>query len=148
MIPRERIVECARRLIGTPFRHQARLPGVGIDCLNLIGETGLQAGVPNAAEWLADPVLHQYGPTARPDILMAKCRQYLDPVPKQRIGLGDILLFAFVFTPQHFAIVSRVRPTYIIHATPTTGVGRVVESGAEIAKAKLLAAWRFRGVAA
>ena len=42
MIARADIVAAARSLIGTPFRHQARLPGVGIDCLNLIGEVGME----------------------------------------------------------------------------------------------------------
>lgn len=146
MITRETIVQHARELIGTPFRHQARLPGVAIDCLNVVGETGLRAGIPNSEDWLRDDALRVYGKTPRPDVLLAKCDEYLDRVT--RIGLGDILLFAFEFNPQHFGIVSCVSPMRMIHAYPTNGVGKVVETGTDIANLKFIRAYRFRGVEA
>lgn len=36
MTTRELIVREARSYIGTPFHHQARLPGVGLDCVGLV----------------------------------------------------------------------------------------------------------------
>ena len=36
MTPHSHIVTAARRWIGTPYRHQASLQGVGCDCLGLI----------------------------------------------------------------------------------------------------------------
>lgn len=33
---RVRVVEIARRWIGTPYHHQASLKGVGCDCLGLV----------------------------------------------------------------------------------------------------------------
>lgn len=36
MITREQIIAKAREYIGTPFRHQARLKGVGVDCGGLM----------------------------------------------------------------------------------------------------------------
>lgn len=146
MISRADIVATARSLLGTPFRHNARIPGAAIDCLNVIGHVGLTLGVPGAQEWADDEDLRVYGRTPRGDVLLRKCDQYLDRVPRGEIGLGDILVMAFVFNPQHFAIVSRLDPMYVVHAYPT--VGKVVENGVAIAGAKLLRAYRFRGVAA
>lgn len=146
MIARADIVATARLLLGTPFRHMARLPGVGIDCLNVIGHVGMTVGVEGAQAWLDDADLQTYGRTPRPDVLLQKCDQYLDRIALQAAGLGDILLMAFNVFPQHFAIVSRVDPLYVIHAYPT--VGRVVENGAKVAGAKIIRAYRFRGVEA
>lgn len=148
MIARADIVAAARSLIGTPFRHQARLPGVGIDCLNLIGEVGLRVGADGCEQWAADPDLSSYGRTPRPDILLRKCDEYLDRVSLAAVGLGDVLVMAFKVFPQHFAIVSRVNPTYIVHAYPLPGVARVVENGVAVAGATVVRAYRFRGVEA
>lgn len=146
MIARADIVEAARSLLGTPFRHQARLPGVGIDCLNLVGEVGMRVGAEGCDRWASDAALTAYGRTPRPDILLAKCEEYLDRVALASIGLGDVLVMAFKVFPQHFAIVSRLAPTYVVHAYPTAG--RVVENGVAVAGAKVIRAYRFRGVEA
>lgn len=146
MIARADIVSAARSLIGTPFRHQARLPGVGIDCLNVVGEVGLRVGAIGCEAWPADVALTAYGRTPRPDILLRKCDEYLDRIEVAAAGLGDVLVMAFKVFPQHFAIVSRVAPVYVIHAYPT--VGKVVENGVAVAGAKVIRAYRFRGVEA
>lgn len=146
MIARADIVATARTLIGTPFRHMARVPGAAIDCLNVVGHVGLTLGVDGAQAWTDDPDLRVYGRTPRPDVLLQKCDQYLDRIAVNAAGLGDVLVMAFNVFPQHFAIVSRVDPMYVIHAYPT--VGKVVENGAKVAGAKIIRAYRFRGVEA
>lgn len=146
MIGRAAIVEEARTWLGTPFQHQARLKGVGVDCLGLIGEVGAALKLPGTEAWRTSEEFRGYGPTPRPDLLLAACERYLDRIALASVGLGDILLMAFKVFPQHFAIVSRVAPTYVIHAYPLGAVDRVTENGVAVAGAKVVRAYRYRGV--
>lgn len=45
-----RLIDEAYALLGTPFRHQGRLPVVGLDCVGLLLVAGSRAGVLHAAE--------------------------------------------------------------------------------------------------
>jgi len=93
----QKIVAEARAWIGTPYRHQASLKGVGCDCLGLV--RGVWRGVfgdepetppPYAAGW-AEPGLG--------DSLVEAARRHLVPVagplPAYAPRPGDVLLFAF-----------------------------------------------------
>lgn len=130
---------------GTRYQHQGRAKGVGVDCIGLIGMTALALGVPGAKEWRADPDMHNYGPTPNPDYLYAACERFLIRIAISAATLGDLLVMAFPRQPQHFVVISRVDPTYVIHAYLQRRM--VVEQGLPIAKARLLRAYRFRGVA-
>lgn len=149
MITRSDVVAEARRWIDTPtpFAHQARCLGVGVDCLGLIGEVGYAIGAERCEDWpTRDEELSAYGRTPRPDILIRRCDEILDRIAIAAAGLGDILLMAFKVFPQHFAIVSNVAPMRVIHAYPLPGVARVVENGLPLAGAHVIRAYRFRGV--
>jgi NlpC/P60 family putative phage cell wall peptidase len=90
-ITRAAIVAEALSWVGTPYRHQASLKGVGCDCL------GLLRGV-----WRAF-----YGPEPEPvpgytpdwaeargaETLAEAAARHLTPVPLADIGAGDVLLF-------------------------------------------------------
>ncbi|WP_354555740.1 DUF6950 family protein [Rhizobium aquaticum] len=89
-----RILNAAAGWIGTPYRHQASLKGVGCDCLGLVrglwrelcGEEPEEPG-PYAPDWaerggaerLADAALRHFGP----------------PIDRAEMQPGDILLFRF-----------------------------------------------------
>ncbi len=145
MIARESIVAEATTYLGTRYVHQGRCRGVGIDCIGVGGMTALACGVEGAEAWRADPAMHNYGPTPNPEYLWKACERFLERIALTAAGLGDLLVMAFPRQPQHFAIISRVDPTYVIHAYLQRR--KVVEQGLPIAKAKLLRAYRFRGVA-
>lgn len=40
-------VEAARELIGTPWHHQGRIPGIGIDCIGMLVCTAIRRGIPH-----------------------------------------------------------------------------------------------------
>ena len=97
-IEREAIVSEARAWIGTPYRHQASLKGVGCDCLGLV--RGIWRAVlgpepetppPYAASW-AD----EAGGT---EPLCEAALRHLVPVASAPAPIlpqaGDVLLFAF-----------------------------------------------------
>jgi NlpC/P60 family putative phage cell wall peptidase len=82
------IVAEARAWIGTPYRHQASLKGVGCDCLGLLrGVWRAVVGVepegppPYSADWAE----------AGADALMAAARRHLAEAPE--VAPGRVLLF-------------------------------------------------------
>lgn len=148
MITGADIVAEARTWIGTPWRHQGRLKGVGTDCLGLVGGIAVNVGLFPSDQWRTDPAFGGYGRIPLTERMLAGCARYLDNVPKNSVRLGDILLMSFAKErPQHFAIVSRLEPRlYIIHAYAQRR--KVVESQAALPNSSVLKAYRFRGVTA
>jgi hypothetical protein len=143
------IVARARRELGVKWQHQARLSGVALDCVGLVGVVAIACGVPNAEEWLADDDLKRYGRPPRPDVLLAGARKYLDEIPVADALEGDILVLAHKkhpATPTHFAQVTQVEPRYVIHAEYFAG--RVVENNLpDGGRWFATHAFRFRGLA-
>jgi NlpC/P60 family putative phage cell wall peptidase len=145
VITREQIVAEARTWLGTRWQHQAYCKGVATDCIGLVGGIALELGMQGAREWADDPALHNYGRTPDPKVLLDGCDRLLVRIPLHTAGLGDILVMAFASEPQHFAIVSRVDPMYLIHAYALAR--KVVENGAAVAHARTLRAYSYREVA-
>ncbi len=103
----EDIVAHARGWLGTPFHHQARLRGVGCDCLGLIvgvvNELELKdaQGTPLAAY---DEVTYSREPDGA--YLIEKLVGLLDEVPVVDMRAGDLALFRVRENPQHLAILT------------------------------------------
>jgi NlpC/P60 family putative phage cell wall peptidase len=115
----ERIIAAARGWLGTPYRHQASLRGVGCDCL------GLMRGVwrevygaepetppPYSPDWAENAAFD--GPPS--DALIAAAARHLRPVPEAAMRPGDILIFRWRphLPAKHLAILSA--PGWMIHA--------------------------------
>lgn len=118
--------------IGTPYRHQASLKGVGCDCL------GLLRGVWRAVLGSEPEAPPPYGPgwaeaTTGEDPLVAAARRHLLPVigplPDYRPQAGDILLFAFRahLPAKHCAIATG--PDAMVHAHDGAVVSEVAITG-------------------
>ena len=149
MTTRADIVAEAREWIGTRYHHQASLKGVGVDCIGLIGGVALACGIEGAREWADDTTLHDYA--RRPDatLLMSSCLRFMERVPNAAdVQPADVLVFALDGEPRHFALVSSVNPTHVIHAYALLAARRVVEQSLPIAKARVIAAFQFRGIEA
>ncbi len=150
IINRHCVVAAGQSWIGTAYRHQAGVKGVGCDCIGLIGGVGLDLGFPSAVEWSRDPAMKGYGPVPNPGMLLAAVAKYLIPIPDVAdAGLGDILLLRFDREPHHFAIISSVAPLRVIHAyasarkvceTPIDGYWRQRVKWRDL----IMSAWRYR----
>lgn len=84
-----RLLDAARACVGTPFVHQGRQRGLGLDCV------GLLVAAAQAIEYpVAD--LRAYPPTPTPErLLEARLALSLDPVQEpEEIEPGDVLAFA------------------------------------------------------
>ncbi|MCC6489139.1 MAG: peptidase P60 [Candidatus Hydrogenedentes bacterium] len=147
MIRRSDIVEQARAWIGTRYKHQGRVRGVGVDCIGLVGGVALAVGVPNARAWADARDLHTYARTPDPTLLLGGCAQFFERTPAPREG--DVLLFSLQGEPRHFAIITETRdgkPHRIVHAYALMAVRGVCEQSLPIARAHVLAAYSYKGV--
>ena len=109
MAIRHIIVEAARRWLGTPFLHQGRTQGLGVDCAGLLVGVAHELG------------LSQFENTSysrSPDgVTMERTlNAELDRIPFVAVRPGDVLFFSFFRHAQHLAIVTQANPLYIIHA--------------------------------
>lgn len=113
----QNIVDEARAWRNTPFLHQGRLKGLGVDCAGFIGEVarnvGLQVEIP-----------HDYRPREDGTAMMRMLSEHLDFVPTEDAQPGDILALCDEALrnpeiPRHLAIVTeRTEKTlFIVHAS-------------------------------
>jgi cell wall-associated NlpC family hydrolase len=144
MVSRAAVVAEARTWMGTRWQHQARVKGLAVDCIGLIGGVAVNLNLPGAGAWADDRNLHNYGRTPSVSVLLSGCERFMDRIPTPDAREGDVLVMAFNKDPQHFGIISRMDPTYIIHAYAS--VRRVVENGIAMSKVKVLRAYHLRGV--
>lgn len=99
MIDRAAIVSEARSMIGTPWHHQGRAPGVGLDCIGLVicvlARLGYEAK--DRAGYRRAPIPHEFLTAVREQAIE---KDIADALP------GDMLLIAPGKLLQHAAIYS------------------------------------------
>ncbi len=111
---RAEIITAARGWIGTPYRHQASVKGVGADCLGLLrGVWREQVGAEPEAVPAYTP---DWAEALGQEQLLDAARQYLDEISVGEARGGDVLLFRMGLghPAKHCAIISE--PGRIIHA--------------------------------
>jgi NlpC/P60 family putative phage cell wall peptidase len=104
---RHPIVAQARSWIGTPFHHQARLKGIGCDCLGLCVGVALELELRDASGRLLaayDEIDYSRAPDG--EYFTAKLDALFPAVPLEEKRAGDLALFHFDGNPQHLAILS------------------------------------------
>ena len=131
MITRQQFVSEARKWIDTPFQHQGRQRGLGVDCVGLVlcvmRDLGLNAWV-DLAEY------RSYAAQPVGNAVLEACKSRLLEKPLAMRQPGDVLVFRVPVAATHIGIVSG---RGIIHALNSGRrfrrmanlVGRVVEHG-------------------
>ncbi len=121
-IPRNKIVEEARKFKGVPFKHQGRSRKQGIDCVGMLIILGEENGFYKES-------LENNRYSKNPEVFKIKetLDEILVPIDKDKFKEGDILLFRIPFHPQHVGIVTDYSDqSYgIVQAYQT--IGKVVE---------------------
>jgi len=136
---RSDLVLAAYTFLGTPFHHQGRLPGVGLDCAGVVVCALKRIGYP-----VAD--IAGYGRIPSQGIFTSAITSHCDQIQQDEIEPGDLMMFAFRSEPQHVAIVSATHPVMLIHAYQD--VGRVVENSLDATwQSRLRGCYRLRGIA-
>lgn len=115
----DRIIEHARECIGTPFVHQGRVVGRGLDCAGVLVHVLRSLGLPHTDK-------RGYPRTPYKGLLRSilESQPCLQPVPRADAQAGDVLLMKFAREPQHVAILAGET---IIHAYADGG--KCVEHG-------------------
>ena len=132
MISRSLIVAEARDWIGTPYRHQASLKGVGCDCLGLV--RGVWRGVIGAEPERAPAYAPDWAEAGGVEALADAAARHLVAIERDAFGDGDVLLFRWRagLPAKHAAIVTAADK--IVHA----------HDGAAVAEVALAPRWRRR----
>lgn len=101
------IVRQARTWKGTRFHHQARLKGIGCDCLGLVVGVAEEVGLRDANGRLLSAYDEtSYSKAPNGEYLTGKLEELLTSVPLKEKRPGDIGLFLIDGNPQHLAIIS------------------------------------------
>jgi NlpC/P60 family putative phage cell wall peptidase len=85
------IVAIARSWLGTPYRHQASLKGVGCDCLGLV--RGVYAEACGRPTEPPPPYSRDWAEAPRRETLIEAAERHLLRVPIDEISAGDVLVF-------------------------------------------------------
>ena len=131
-VTRAMIVAEARAWIGTPYRHQASLKGVGCDCLGLA--RGVWRTLYGAEPERAPPYAPDWAEAARGEPLAEAAARHLIAIAPETSVAGDVVLFRWRagLAAKHFAIATaRDR---IVHA----------HEGAAVIEVALASWWRRR----
>lgn len=141
---RANVVAEARTLIGTPYMHQAALKGVGMDCIGVIRWIAQRFNRPESIRFESDPRFKGYGRPPSPRLLVAT-DEHLERIPLTDGLPGDIVLARIEVEPQHFALISELDPTRVIHSYAQ--VSMVTENIVDAAwKSRVLRMYRFPGI--
>lgn len=123
MINRTNIVDTAREWLDTPFHHQARLKGIGVDCVGLVICVSKELGLlPPDFNITAYPRL----PDGRSFLFHADA--HMSRIPKEDMQPGDAVVVSYSGDPQHIGILGNYRHggLSIIHAS--SEAKRVIET--------------------
>lgn len=145
MIDGAAIVAEARLWMGTPWKHQGALRGVGCDCIGLIGGVAAAVGLTDAWITEASRDFKGYGREPQPSRIAAGCAKWMTPIRRDQMQLGDVLVMLYESEqPRHFGIVSRMDPMYMIHAL--AGARKVVENIVDKTwQARIVGVYRLKG---
>ena len=142
MATRADIIAQARSWIGTPYRHQASLKGVGCDCLGLV--RGVWRELIGTEPERAPPYTPDWAEASGAESLAQAAARHLIPVTPADFAPGDVVLFRWRanLPAKHAAIVTS--PETMVHAHDGAAVAEVAL--APWWRRRLAYAFRFAGV--
>lgn len=124
--------------VGTPFHHQGRLKGIGVDCAGVIVCIGRKFGVDAGFKDDLD-----YGKSPDSKEMLYNLRTYMTPIEIADALIGDVLNFAPINGSQHLGIL--MTDGDVIHASEPDGkVIRQNLSG--WLGTKRIGAYRYKGL--
>jgi NlpC/P60 family putative phage cell wall peptidase len=122
-LSRQMIVDEARAWIGTPYRHQASLKGIGCDCLGLVRGVWREVLGPEPE---APPAYSpDWAEASGQETLAKAASRHLVPIALEAVQPGDILLFRWRtnLPAKHAAIL--VAADRMVHAHDGHAVSEV-----------------------
>lgn len=144
MPTRKQIVDCSRTYLNTPFRHQGRIKGLGVDCAGFLLCVCQEMNV----KGIPFEQYMNYDPYPTDDTVLRECRKNFKEIPVDTIQPGDILCMRSPTVPCHVGLVTDLRPGLgLIHAYSERAINKVCEHTLEITwRRRITAAFQFPGV--
>jgi NlpC/P60 family putative phage cell wall peptidase len=141
-ISAEQIIAETRAWIGTPYRHQASLKGVGCDCLGLV--RGVWRAVIGEEPERAPAYAPDWAEASSGEPLADAAARHLITIDRDAFQEGDVLLFSWRnnLPAKHAAIVTA--SDLMVHAHDGAAVAEVAI--APWWRRRLAYAFRFPGV--
>jgi NlpC/P60 family putative phage cell wall peptidase len=142
-LTRPAIIAEARSWIGTPYRHQASVKGVGCDCLGLV--RGVWRTLLGPEPERAPPYARDWAEASAQESLAEAAARHLVPLDDpQTFAPGDVLLFRYRerYAAKHAAIATA--PDLMVHAHDGAAVAEVAIS--PWWRRRLAYAFRFPGI--
>ena len=135
-LARDAIVAEARRWLGTPYRHQASVIGVGADCLGLV--RGVWRGVIGAEPEKTPAYTPDWAEALGEESLLDAARRHMAEIAVGAACAGDVLLF-------RMALGSPAK-----HAAIVSGEDRIIHAywGRAVCETRLVPWWKRRIAAA
>ncbi len=143
---RNKIIAEARDWLQTPYKHQAMVKHIGVDCVGFIVGVGLNTG----ALTLTRQQIKAYGGYGRlpnPKAMGSIMKKHLIEILPEEVIMGDIAWIQWRKNlPMHLALVGEFKDRLtLIHAY--SNVGRVVEhSFTEEWNNRIHSFWRYPGI--
>lgn len=94
--------------LDTPYHHQGRLKGVGVDCIGLFVSAAQRCGYNMDAP-------SDYGRVPEQDKLLRHLTEYAYAVPYAEAIPGDLLIFRMFHQPQHVGVIVNCLPMEMVH---------------------------------
>jgi NlpC/P60 family putative phage cell wall peptidase len=145
-LARQLIVAEARSWVRTPYRHQAHLKGVAVDCWGLVRGVGTALGIISV-----DPERFArfagYSRTPNPKRMGEGLATFLDVIPADQAGDGDVIWIAWrPGVPMHVGILATnpIGGRTVIHAEGL--IGYAVEQSIADDDPRIEGRFRFPGV--
>ncbi len=129
--------DAAYALVGTPWHHQGRVPGVGIDCAGVVACAAMACGIV-----LQD--VRDYTLPASPALIERMLASSFDRDAEPVLGVGRVLLFRIGREPQHMAVA--IGGGKMVHGLDRKRRAVVVDRLDEVWGYRLHSTWRLRGV--
>ncbi len=135
------LVAAARGWLGTPYRHQASLRGVGCDCLGLL--RGVWRECIGAEPEAPPPYTPDWAEACGNETFAAACARSLVPIAPDAAAAGDVVLLRWRagLPAKHAGLMTS--PTTMIHAHDGAGVAEVPLG---LWRRRIAFAFRFPGV--
>ena len=109
-VTRSEIVQAARSMLGTPWKHQGR-SRKSVDCVGLVYLIAKELGI-------APPDLEFPTYRRQPDGSVGSYfDRYMDRIPQSQMKAGSVMLHSFMGSPFHASVVVDPVAGAIIHAT-------------------------------
>jgi NlpC/P60 family putative phage cell wall peptidase len=136
------VVAIARAWIGTPYRHQASVKGVGCDCLGLL--RGVWRELNGSEAEMPPPYAPDWAESTRDETLYEGLRRHLLAIERSALAPGDVALFRMQRggPAKHCAVVGgRAGALTLVHARQNKRVSEEAFSSAW--RRKLVFAFRL-----